>query len=126
MLGRNLWQEESALRVIDDQEAMAADLNVLRKNWLQGGEQRNLDAHLLELGLFHRIEARIFQGSAHSAADDCLAQGFVWFGNSNASLQAPAHMNRDENATRLGKHSVARYDLKNLTVHDSFANSLMG
>ena len=70
---RDLWKKESTLRVIDDQEPMAPDLDRLGKNWLQRGKQRNLDAHFLKPGLFHGSEARIFEGGAHGAANDSLA-----------------------------------------------------
>src|SRR5690349_24958535 len=101
MFRGNLWQKESALGMIDDQEPMAPNLNGFRKNWIQRGEQRNLDAHLLQLRLFHRRETRIFQGGAHSASDDGFAQWFVRLSDANASLQAPSHVKSDENPAPL-------------------------
>ena len=126
MFRGNLWQKESALRAIDDQKPVAPNLKGFRKNWFYRGEQGNLDAHLLELRLFHRGEASIFQGSAHRAADDSLAQRFVWLGNSNASLQASSNMKRDEDPAPLGENSATRYGIRKLTLKNSFADSLAG
>lgn len=126
MFHGNLWQKESALRVIDDQKAMAPNLNGFGKNWLQRREQRNLDAHLLELGLFHGSKARIFERSAHGAANDSLAKGLVGLGYTNASLQAPSHINCDEDSAQFGKKFLTRYGIRKLAVQDSFANSLAG
>ena len=116
MFRRNLWQKNSALRMIDDQEPMATNLNGFRKNWFQRREQRNLDAHLLQVRLFHGSEARIFQGSAYRTAHDSLAQRFLRFRHSNASLQAASHMNCDKNPAALGENSVTRYNIRNLAV----------
>jgi hypothetical protein len=105
---------------------MTPDLDGFGKNWLQWRKQRNLDAHVLELGLFHGSEARIFQGSAHSASDDSFAQGFVGFSDSNASLQAPSHVKGDENSAPLRQNSVPGYGIRKLTVQNSFADSGAG
>jgi hypothetical protein len=105
---------------------VAANLNGFGKNWLQKGEQRNLDAHLLQLELFHRSEARVFEGGAHSAPDDSLAQRFVRLSHADAPLQAPSHIKRNENSAPLGQHSFTRDDVWKLTVQDSIANGLAG
>ena len=69
----NLWKKQSTLRMIHNQEPVAPNLDSFGKNWFQGGEQRNLDAHLFKLGLFHGSKAGIFEGGAHGAPDDSLA-----------------------------------------------------
>ncbi|HEX8765669.1 MAG TPA: hypothetical protein VF740_10945, partial [Candidatus Acidoferrum sp.] len=124
VFGSDLWKKESTLRMMDDQESMAPDLDRLGKNWLQRGKQRNLDAHFLKAGLFHGSEARIFEGGAHGAANDSLAQRFARFRHPDASLQPSPHMEGDENAPPIGENPLARDDVRNPTMQDSFADSL--
>jgi hypothetical protein len=126
MFGGDLWKKESTVRMIDNQEPMTPNLDGFGKNWLQKGEQRNLDAHLLQLGLFHRSEARIFEGSAHSAPDDSLTQRFVRFSHADAPLQAPSQIKRNENAAPFGHYSFTRDDVWKLTVQNSFADRPAG
>lgn len=126
MFGGDLWKKESTVRMIDDQEPMTPNLDGFGKNWLQKGEQRNLDAHVLQLGLFHGSEARIFESSAHSAPDDSLAQRFVRLSHADAPLQVPSHMKRYEDSAPLGHYSFTRDDVWKLTVQNSFADRPAG
>ena len=126
MLGGNFWQKKPTLRMVDNQKPVAPNLDAFGKNGLQWGEQRNLDAHLLELWHFHGGEARIFQRSAHRASNDSLAQGFAGLGYPNTSLQAPSHMKGDENTARLGQNSLCGFGVRKLTVQDSFADGFAG
>jgi len=86
MLDGNLRQKESAMRVINDQKAVPSNLDGFRKNWLQRGEQGNLDAHFVQLRFLQRSKARVLQSSAYGAANDSLSQRLARVSYSNAPL----------------------------------------
>ena len=122
----NLGKQESALRVIDNQESVTPDFNSVRTDRLHRREDGNFDVELFELARFQRTKSRILEGRADRAPNYGLSQHFAGLCYSNASLQASAHMEGDKDTASVREDSLSWNKVEKFAVRDRLGDRFAG
>ena len=122
----NLGKQESALRVIDNQESVTPDFNSVRTDRLQRRENGNLDVEFFELARYQWTKTRILKGCADRAADYGLSQHLAGLRYANASLQASAHMEGDKDTATFREDSLSWNKVEKFAVRDCLGDRFAG
>jgi hypothetical protein len=106
MFDSHLRQEKPALCVEHHQQAMTPYLNRLRGDRRRRRKQGDLNREVPQLVRPQRGKPRIFQSRAGGTTDDGCSKRFIWFNDTDATLQAPTKMQCYKHTTALRENSV--------------------
>jgi hypothetical protein len=87
---------------------MLSDLDVIRKDRLGDGQQRDFNLELLKLVAPDRREARVLQSRAGRTARDGLSQRLCGLDDTYTSAQATARVQADKYSVPFCKYASSR------------------
>src|SRR6185295_4715277 len=94
---RDLRQQQASAPILFDEQAMRADLDVVRAaNRLERAEERQLDVDVIELGGRDRLESRILAARGDGALRDDLIEPQIGREVADAPAQISVAMHADE------------------------------
>ena len=102
-LNSDLWQQQTSLASVFDEEAMSADFDLGRtRNALERPEQRDLDLNERQLRMSDGWKSRVGAAGGHRASRDDLRQQIVGVDVSDTSTQRPLLVETDKRAPAAG------------------------
>ncbi len=123
MFNRNLRKKEAALRVQQNEKSVAPNLDGFGRDRGKLREQRDFDAEIAELVRLQGSKPWIFHGRACRATNNRFSQGLFRFHDTNAALQAPAHVKGHENTATFPKDALTRDRVRKFAVRYGFDHS---